>query len=345
MRQVLEEAVNAPSGDNAQPWRFTCSKDSIEIWNVQDADSTPYNFRERGSILAIGAVAENIRILATHLGYAAGVRAFPDGAEGCVARITLSVAADKPDSLAEFVSLRSTNRAPYKTDPLTPDQIHALEGAARDVGIALKLANSKDEVRTLARAVSVNERILMEHRGLHDGLFGMIRFSRRAERRTPGMYIRTMDLPLPVEVLFRTVLRSWKLLQMMNRIGFSKKIPEQTAPIYTASSAFGALILPGENDADFFAIGRALQRVWLTATRMGLAIQPTAAIVYLEQRLRAGDTRTFTAEHASMITESYSTIARSFYLVGNESIGMMFRIGLPTRKTVESFKHAPIILS
>jgi sulfur-carrier protein adenylyltransferase/sulfurtransferase len=345
MLQMLEKAVNAPSGDNAQPWRFRCKNDSIEIWNVENADPTPYNFRERGSILALGAVAENIRILSTHFGYAAGIRAYPDGPSGCVARISLSVPADKPDQLASYIAMRSTNRSPYATSALTLSQIRSMDEAARDIGVTLRLAGARNDLNTLAHAVSMNERLLMEHRGLHDGLFRMIRFTRSAERRRPGMYIRTMDLPIPVEILFRTVLRSWTLLRLMNAVGFSRSIPAQTAPVYSSSSAFGALIMAGEKDADFFAVGRAMQRIWLTATGIGLALQPTAAILYLEQRLRSGDTQTFSSEHMSIISDAYSTIARTFHLTGNESIGMMFRIGTPTRKTVPSFKHKPIILS
>ncbi len=343
--ELLKKATNAPSGDNAQPWRFRVADGEVEIWNVANADPTPYNFRERGSIVAIGAVAENIRILATHSGYAAAIRVYPDGPQGCVARILLHAPAASTDALADAIPSRTTNRSPYLQQNLTGAQVHELQEAAKDVGITLRIVDSAEDKSRLARAISINERLIMEHRDIHHGLFRMIRYSRASERRSPGMFIKTMDLPLPIELLFRTALRSWNLVQLLNRAGFSKTIPTQTAPIYESSAAFGALLLAGRGDADFFAIGRALQRVWLAATRCGLAMQPTAAILYLEQRIQEEGTGMFTPEHAKLVTDSYSEIASVFHVTGAESIGMMFRIGVPTRQTVHSYKHEPIVLS
>jgi nitroreductase len=342
---VLQRAVNAPSGDNAQPWRFRIHDDSIEVCNADNADPTLYNFRERGSYIALGAVAENIRILASEIGFAAGIKIFPDGKEGCVVRITLSSEAAGTDPLVASIDTRATNRTVYARRPLTADITEALVAAARDVGGSLRIVETDADMDTLANAVSTNERLLMEHRGLHDALFSMIRFSRKAEKATPGMYIKTMDLPPPVEIMFRSVLRSWNMLRLMNRIGFSRAIPKQTCRVYRASSAFCALALAGESDGDFVSIGRALQRVWLTATSLGLSMQPTAAIPYLAQRVRAGEADMFSPEHISLIERAYADIEQTFRLSAGEGIGMMFRIGYADAPGTASYKAPPIILA
>lgn len=342
---ILQRAINAPSGDNAQPWRFRVADESVEIFNLTDADPTIYNYLERGSYIAIGAVAENIRILASEIGRAASIRIFPEGAGGCVVRISLTSEAASVDPLVEHIEDRSTNRAPYADKDLPVAVADALVAAAKDVGSTLRLVQNDDAIRELSRAISTNELLLMENRGLHDGIFSMIRFSRRAEMRAPGMYIKTMDLPLPVEMLFRSVLRSWNLLTLMNRAGFSRTIPEQTAPIYRASSAYGAIVLAGRSDADYVAVGRALQRVWLTAVSHGLAMQPTAAIPYLAQRVDAGAASMFNDEHISLIRQAYAVIARAFGISDSEHVGMMFRIGYATRKVAHSRKLPPIVLA
>ena len=66
-RQVIEEILNlavwAPSGDNCQPWRFEATDNKINIFNVPHKDQALYNFRQSGSLVAHGALVENILII------------------------------------------------------------------------------------------------------------------------------------------------------------------------------------------------------------------------------------------------------------------------------------------
>ena len=68
-KKILDIAVHAPSGDNSQPWRFKFDQNSILLFNLEDRDPTLYNFRQRGSYFAHGAIIENIIIVAGTLGY------------------------------------------------------------------------------------------------------------------------------------------------------------------------------------------------------------------------------------------------------------------------------------
>src|SRR3989344_4326706 len=267
LRALAEKAVEAPSGDNAQPWRFRIRENVITLFNIEGADQTLYNFRERGSYLSHGAVAENLRLLAVAQGFSCRIEPFP-GEPHAPARVSFTGERAERDPLVGALPKRVTNRKPYAKKPLEPEHRAAMERAAADIaGPRLILIEERARVHELSRHLSVNERLLMENRHLHDFLFGMIRWTRDEERQKAGLYVKTMEFPPPLRFLLRHVFVHWGAVATFNRIGFSRAITKQTSALYAASSAIGAFVIPAERDADFFAAGRAFERLWLAATQ------------------------------------------------------------------------------
>jgi nitroreductase len=343
IQRILEGAINAPSGDNAQPWRFKVEGQTVHVFNVPDGDGTLYNFRQRGSYLAHGALVENIALMAEQAGFASVIEPFP-GPVDCTARITLTPSSAHPVLLADAIEKRTTNRKPYDRRQLESAHRVALQSVRLEPGVTFQLAQGDEIVDHIAKTVSINERLLMENRTLHDFLFGMIRWSRSDERTRPGLYLKTMEFPLPVQFLFRTLFRFWPVIRALNHIGLSTTIPKQSAQGYRASSAFGAVVLRGESDTDFFNAGRVVERLWLTATQLGLSIQPVTAIPYLAQRVRAGEASAFNDRHKRYISDAYGALSTAFNLSGGEHIAMLFRVGYGPTPSAHSHKAAPVIL-
>ena len=339
LKKILGRAVNAPSGDNSQPWRFALEENTISVFNVPGADETLYNFRERGSYFAHGALVENICLVASVEGLEASVHAFP-GDTDCTARIIFENSSAPADPLSAFLEKRCTNRKPYELRALTPKDTNVLHGAVKGP-VELKLVEG-DAVRFVAAQVSVNERIVMENRALHDFLFGMIRLNPEEERRKPGLNIDTMEFPPPQRFALK-FLKYWNIVQALNLIGFSRLAPKGSAVAFSASGALGVLIIQGESDTDFFTAGRAFERLWLAATGSGVSIQPLAALPYLFQRVRVRETDTLSAKHIGLIKEAYGNICRAFGADSGDTIAMLFRLGYGPEPTARSLKLPPRI--
>lgn len=341
---ILKIAVHAPSGDNAQPWQFRLSGADVFIYNIPNRDATPYNFLERGSYLAHGAVAENILIAASHHGLRAVVKSFPEGAN-CTARITfIDDSPPPPDSLYESITKRATNRKPYEQKPLEPKDRKTLEQstmAFSDVSVRFV---EGDKMKSLAPILSLNERLLFENQDIHDAIFGMIRWSPEEEKTKPGLFVLTMELPTPVRFLFKHVFHSFAVVRILNVFGLSKLIPISTTALYASSASFGAIIIADQEDRSYFNSGRALQRLWLTATRCGICLQPVTAIPYLAMRIRAGKSDMFTPAHIERILAAHESISASFALREHERIAMLFRIGYGNSPSAFSHKMPPTIL-
>jgi hypothetical protein len=64
IRYIIEQGIQAPSGDNGQPWKFSYRDNIIELYLNKEADRSFFNFRQIASIISCGAVLENMRLAA-----------------------------------------------------------------------------------------------------------------------------------------------------------------------------------------------------------------------------------------------------------------------------------------
>ncbi|MBI4099355.1 nitroreductase family protein [Candidatus Parcubacteria bacterium] len=344
VRRILQAAVQAPSGDNSQPWQFRIDGPRVQVLNVLGGDATLYNFRERGSLVAHGAVIENIAIAAPAFGWQAQVSVLPEGQHSpCTAAISFSPTERIEHPLYPYVAERVTNRKPYDHRPLNPQHRQAILAAAgAGGGNHVRLAEEPAQILTLARAVSLNERLILENQTIHSGLFSAIRWTEADEQARPGLFIRTLELAPPQRLLFR-LFQSWSFVTRLNKVGLSAFLPTQSAKLYGASSAIGLIVMPDDSDASFLEAGRIFERLWLTATSVGVSLQPITAIAYLAQRVSAGAAQSLAPLHQQLIREADQTI-RAVFQVPQGTIAMIFRLGYGASPSARSRKRLPQVL-
>lgn len=343
IRSIIESAVQAPSGDNSQPWRFEVHEDHIDIYNLVGRDATLFNFKNRGDFLAHGALIENMVIAAEHFGYGAKVALLPEpGRSDHTATVYLEKTAEKMEAtLFNAIRERATNRRAYKAYALTAEEKQRIEQMKGAGGAEVRLADGREEVDRLATIVSLNERLLLENKHIHDFLFSIIRWTDEEERGKPGMHIKTLELAPPQRFAFRRF-QSWKFVQCANKIGASKFIAKENAKGYASSSAIGAIIMQGDAPKDFMQAGRLLERMWLTLTDNGFSLQPVTAVAYLAQRIQAGAAGELSAEHQELVKRADEE-TRKILGIGNETIAMVFRIGKGDAPSARSIKLDPSI--
>ncbi len=344
IKQVLETAVHAPSGDNAQPWEFSVKRNEVSIFNVPGKDATLYNFKERGSIFAHGALIENIFIASTSHSLMPEVVAFPDPKnDNCTARILFKESLTKKDPLADFILERATNRKPYGKMNLSQEHKERILAAVKNYPEGeIRLIEEPNLMKSLARSISLNERLIIECKPIHDFLFSIIRWTEKEEREKAGLYIKTLEFSPPQIALFRK-LGDWKLAKFLAAVGFPKLISHQSAGLYASSGAIGALLMPNDDKKSFLLAGRIFQRFWLAATRIGLGLQPITAIPYLAQRIKAGEGNELSPKHKNLIMDAYSNLVKIFG-VANQTIAMIFRIGYAEAPSARSAKFSPQII-
>lgn len=345
IQKILEIAVQAPSGENAQPWKFGVRGDKVHVFNIPERDQSPYNFRQRGSFVAHGALLENISIVSSQLGYETNFVIFPDKNDrDLIAVITLKKTKPKEESLYAYIVERATNRKPYdKTLPLTARESHEILNAAQHIKTGrVLITENKENIRVLSLVGSMNERLALENKYIHDFLFSHINWTEEEnQEKKLGFDIKTLELPGPAKVGFK-LFSYWPILRVLNIVGASKAVWKQNGSVYAASSAVGIITVKGSTSEDFINAGRIMQRVWLTSTSLGLSFQPMTGILFFMQRLLADTSEPFSAHQIELIKESYEAVQKIFN-IQNETIPVMFRIGHGAPPTAQALKLKPII--
>lgn len=100
--------------------------------------------------------------------------------------------------------------------------------------------------------------------------------------------------------------------------------------------------MPDENPENFVLTGRLMQRVWLTATHLGLRMQVLAGILYLAQRVHAKEGGMFYTGHRELIKSAYETLC-SACGARKGIITMLFRIGHAQPSSARSSRLPPEI--
>lgn len=344
IKEILNIAIWAPSGDNSQPWRFEIKNNELYIFNIPDRDNPILNFKQSGSYVAHGGLMENISIVASHFGYNVNPALFPDSSnENLVAIISFQKSHIKDSPLYDYIKQRVTNRRPYKNESLTQKQKNTLLDGIEDIeGGKVIFAEDREKKKIIGNAASTMERVALETPAIHKLFFGGILWRRKDnEDGKGGLYIKTLEVPPPVRIAFR-FLKNWTITNILNKIGFSKLAAKGNAQTYAKSSALYVVVMDNDTNRDFINAGRISQRVWLNATKLGLSVQPVTGILFLARRVLAGDTDVFSSLHIPLIKNAYEQI-KSTFGVQNGTIAMMFRVGYAKKPTARSFRSYPNI--
>ncbi|MEO7192533.1 MAG: hypothetical protein ABI051_15880 [Vicinamibacterales bacterium] len=324
--RLIECGALAPSGDNLQPWIVEHIGDSILVSVDRARDRSLYNFGYQASLIAIGAMAENMAIAAGEFGLTASVTISAASAELPSVKVTFSPGAASRDPLYPAIARRCTNRKPYQPGPLAPEAVKSLRAAALDVeGAELRLIDGRDDVRTLARAASLNDRLLFEIPELHAVFFESMRWTREeAERTRDGLFVDTLELG-PAAAGFKAMRRPG-LVRFTNALGASRLAPRHSYQTFLKSAALGFLQVEGRGGGAYIGGGRAMQRVWLTATALGLAFQPMAGMLYLLNYLDAPHPSVTPPQRATM-SDAQRLYANVLPLAADRANIMLFRVG------------------
>jgi len=300
---VLDLARWAPSGDNAQPWRFErLAGRAFAVHGVPGGDDI-YDLQGHAGALALGALLETAAIAATGLGLRAEIER-----RGEAFIVELSGSAE-PDPLATVIRTRSVQRRPLSRAPLTTRQRAALLAAAAPYELRFV------ERRRAARLNFANALLRL---GLPEAF---ATHAAAIEWGTDRSAERMPDRALGVDPLTARVMR-WALArrsraERLHRLGGSVGPAVQMSLVPGLACGAHFVLLANRPPHDFVAAGRAVQRLWLTATYHGLQLQPEYTPLVFHEYLRDGVP--FTRDERSLAA-ARAVDARLIDLVGAEAL-------------------------
>jgi len=346
---LLEAAVRAPSGDNVQPWQFQVSKDctTINVYNLPEKDNSYYNYEQSASYIAHGAVIENITIAARYLACQAELQLFPDESDqDLVATIKLSPANATDEPLYHAIFERHTNRFHYKRQAVAQQIIDKLSLSVNCIEDAsVKLAHTQADIKPLAKALMLNDRLVFEREDLHQFLFDKVRWNKRqVEESHDGMPLETLGLN-PVEKLIFPLMRFWSFVKCANYVGLAKIIGLKCWWNCHTASVLGMVSIKGNDKFAFVQAGRAVQRLWLQATLEGLSLQPIIGLTLLINRSKHNALQACAESHISAIESTETKLVDLLGIEESDTMVMAFRLGIgkspdiKTKRKTAAFKQ------
>lgn len=325
---AVQAGIQAPSGDNCQPWRFWWDGECLRILFLPERAESLYDVRSVASWISLGAVITNVTLAASQAAFGLSVDLFPPGElSGVVARIRFRAEAGSADPLGEAISARCVNRRPYRNEPLPRPIREELQGLATSA-TSLSWIDTDPAKRRIAALAAYNDRILFENRALHDGLYRWIRWTpAESQRWRDGIPAETLELAAFERPGMR-MLGWWRLARLAAALRITRSLPFRARAIYRRSGAIALLSVRGDRPEDFVHGGQILERIWLAATRHGVAFQPITGITFLLLRRRWRNGEGLSAHHRALLDRVDGEFTRLYPHNADESPIMLFRLGI-----------------
>lgn len=338
VRAAMEAAIRAPSGGNAQAWRLHYEGD--ELWIAVDPQRSRalLDQRQRASLLSIGAMVENASLCAATSGHAC--RAQPCPSPGVAAHLAFSVSDDAPSPedarLADCIVLRATNRRLGKRVPLPTETASALRAAAEVRGAVLDLVDDAAALSEIGSILGTGDQLRALCPALHRDLIGELRWTvEEAERTRDGIDLRTLELAPAQQVALRVGARP-DVVALVRASRGGQALQDAARQSISAASAVGLLRVDADEDASWITAGRAMQRVWLTATAHGLSVQPMSSLLFMFAMLEGPDARVFDEDERARLHELRERLER--VLPGAPARGFLFRLSTAAAPSVQALR-------
>ena len=262
LKFLLRYAILAPSSHNTQPWRFLVSDNRITVFantdrwlKIADADQSELH-------ISIGCAIENLLVAAEHFDYDYNVDYFPEGSyPRAIAVITLEPSS-KPSSLRNrelFYAIfkRHTNHRAYQPQPISSAHQSRLDECCAEEGISLYLTSDMTLRRRVDQLINRAD---------------AIQFASAAFREELAYWIDQGVFGIPWLVA--------KLSQLsVSHLELCHWAAKKDSDVLMSAPVLGVICSQRNDRETQVIVGRALERIYLTATALGLSIQPLSQII------------------------------------------------------------------
>jgi nitroreductase len=321
IEQILDLARWAPSGDNMQTWRFEiAAPDHLVVHAYDTRDHCVYDLDGHPSQIAFGTLLETIAIAASGHGLRADIARRREGRETHPefdVRFTADPAIVRAP-LIDVIKVRSVQRRPMKTTPLT-DEHKRILAATVAPDYELSWLESRSQKWQAAKLMFNNARLRLTMPEAFETHRSIIDWENRTHSpdKVPAQALGVDAMTLH---LMKWAMVSWRRMATVNTLmgTWAPRLQMDLAPGMACAAHFvlKAKRAPQSID-DYVAAGRALQRFWLTMTTLGLYMQPEMTPLIFSKYAREG-TR-FTAQ-PKLATAAQALQRETEALIFNDSL-------------------------
>ncbi|SFU47228.1 molybdopterin biosynthesis protein MoeY [Nitrosospira multiformis] len=342
IQQILDLARWAPSGDNTQPWWFEIiDEHRVVIHGFDTREGCIYDLDGHGSQISVGALLETMNIAASSHGLQMKAQRRIHSPQNEENSLIFDVhfipdAKLQPDPLIPYIKSRMVQRRPMNARKLSPIEKTTLAAAAGENYQIIWLEDFAKRWQT-ALLMFRNAKLRLTIPEAYKVHREIIKWG--DDRGEEGLPAKTLGLdPLTLR-LMQWVMKNWQRVEFFNTYlagTLAPRIQMDLIPGIACSAHF--VILADhklESVDDYIDAGRAVQRFWLTLTKLGLFMQPELTPLIFATYIRNSVPFTKLKGKEREAKEIASGVNR---LIGTDASGAVFmgRIGAGPPPAVRS---------
>lgn len=261
---LLGYAILAPSGHNTQPWLFKLKGAGVEVRADRQRALPVVDPQDRELAISCGAAVGTLEVAARRFGLDVTVNVATEGRDpDLLAQVEVAKggpASEGEIALFDAILHRRTTRSAFAMEPLSSDLLRSCRDEAAALGVAFDAIVDENGKRAVAELVAEGDRLQFEDPRFRRELALWVRSRRLGSK--DGMSGASFGMPDVLSPVGRLVIRTFDMGDGVAAADENK--------ILSATPALGLLSSPTDEEADWFATGRALSRVLLSLTASGL---------------------------------------------------------------------------
>lgn len=260
MLKIIGAAILAPSGHNAQPWKFSIMENEIRILPDFNRRLPFVDPDDRELYISIGCALENLRIACSHFGFDTEVEYFPADNPDCV-RITLTKSQKISSDLYRNIPIRQSNRSCYDGKPIPDNNLEQLNTVRIDEGVYFKLLPSRQDMEPVICVSAEGCRQKYADKTFMTELEKWLRFNEKEARESmDGLYTACVGAPSVPRWLGKRFLYS----------SSPEKTAEKDERKLRSSSALALFSSESDDRLSWIKTGCSVERFALTAAGLNI---------------------------------------------------------------------------
>ena len=295
VKELVNAACLAPSTGNDQPWKWLYTAGNLNLFHDQSRSFSFGDFQKIASYISFGAAFENLYLQALGKGLEANCSFNTNNEESSlVATITFQKAKELGSyqfhQLSAYIANRHTNRNPAAKTILSDTEIDFLSAATQSIeGADIRFFSENEQLNALGEIIGACDRIrLLNPVGHHDFVHREMRWTEKDAIETgDGIDVRTLGLSNS-QLAALGLLKDEKVISAIKSLEAGFALDMIAKKNIESAAAMVMITLPKYSLQNYFNGGRAMERFWLAATQLGIAVYPMISPFYLFPRILHG---------------------------------------------------------
>lgn len=254
---LLRYAILAPSTKNSQPWAFSVQANRIHLLAEVERGQPIADPDRRELYISLGCALENLLVAAEHFGFRHGVTYFPERGQDELVATVMFAPGGVPSHARAGATLnailrRHNDNSVFRDAPVPAEVRRRLVACCTEPELRISLTSDR-QFRRWINALTVEA--------------DRTEFANPAFRKELGYWIGQGVFGAPPLMAGLGGLA-------VSKIDLGETVAQQDHAIVESAALLGLISTEGDNHLAHVRTGQLFERLWLTATAMGVSVHP-----------------------------------------------------------------------